>query len=90
MPELPEVEAARRLIEPAMHRARFDRVVLRRADLRRAFPPDFAARLTGTTVEGVTRRAKYLVLPLSSGETLVMHLGMSGDFGVRSREASRC
>ena len=62
--------------------ARFDRVLLRRANLRRAFPPDFAARLTGTTVDAVTRRAKYLVLPLSSGEMLVMHLGMSGDLRV--------
>ena len=66
-----------------MSGARFDRVLLRRADLRRAFPPDFAARLTGTRVDAVTRRAKYLVLPLSSGETLVMHLGMSGDFRVK-------
>lgn len=65
-----------------MSGARFERVRLRRPDLRRAFPPDFAARLTGRTVQAVTRRAKYLVLPLSSGETLVMHLGMSGDFRV--------
>ena len=71
-----------------MSGARFDRVLLRRSDLRRAFPPDFGARLTGTTVEAVTRRAKYLVLPLSSGETLVMHLGMSGDFSVQPREAA--
>jgi len=82
VPELPEVEAARRLLEPAMSGARFERVVLRRADLRSAFPPGFAARLTGSTVQAVARRAKYLVLPLSSGETLVMHLGMSGDFRV--------
>ena len=88
MPELPEVEAVRRLIEPAMRGSRFDRVLLRRPDLRRAFPADFAARLTATTVAAVTRRAKYLVLPLSSGETLVMHLGMSGDFSVQSRDAS--
>ena len=65
-----------------MSGARFDRVLLRRANLRRAFAPDFAARLIGATVDAVTRRAKYLVLPLSSGETLVMHLGMSGDFRV--------
>jgi formamidopyrimidine-DNA glycosylase len=84
VPELPEVEAVRRLIEPAMRGARFDRVLLRRPDLRRAFPVDFAARLTSTTVAAVTRRAKYLVLPLSSGETLVMHLGMSGDFSVHT------
>jgi formamidopyrimidine-DNA glycosylase len=66
--------------------ARFERVVLRRQDLRRAFAPDFASRLTGATVEAVTRRAKYLLLPLSTGETLVMHLGMSGDFSVAPRE----
>lgn len=82
MPELPEVEAARRLLEPAMRGARFERVLVRRPDLRRAFPADFAGRLTGTTVDAVTRRAKYLLLPLSSGDVLLMHLGMSGDFRV--------
>lgn len=82
MPELPEVEAARRLLEPAMRGARFERVLVRRPDLRRAFPPDFAGRLTGATVSAVTRRAKYLLLPLSSGDMLLMHLGMSGDFRV--------
>lgn len=72
-----------------MSGARFERVRLRRPDLRRAFPPDFAERLTGRTVQAVTRRAKYLVLPLSSGETLVMHLGMSGDFRVECRHDGR-
>lgn len=84
MPELPEVEATRRLLEPVMLGARFERVVLRRANLRRAFVPDFAARLTGTTVTDVGRRAKHLVLALSSGETLLIHLGMTGDFRVES------
>ena len=82
VPELPEVEAARRLLEPAMRGARFDRVLVRRPDLRRAFPTDFAARLVGSTAIEVGRRAKYLLVPLSSGDTLVMHLGMSGDFRV--------
>jgi formamidopyrimidine-DNA glycosylase len=82
VPELPEVEGARRLLAPAMREARFERVLLRRANLRRAFPPDFSARLTGATVLDVGRRAKYLQLPLSTGEVLVMHLGMSGDFRV--------
>ena len=84
VPELPEVEATRRLLEPAMRGARFDRVVLRRANLRRAFVPDFAARLTGATVLDVGRRAKHLLLALSSGDTLLMHLGMTGDFRVES------
>jgi formamidopyrimidine-DNA glycosylase len=82
MPELPEVEAARRLIDPAMRQARFDRVLLRRSNLRRAFAPDFVARLTGATVLDVGRRAKHLLLTLSTGDTLVMHLGMSGDLRV--------
>lgn len=84
MPELPEVEAARRLLEPAMRGARFERVLVRRANLRRDFPTDFAVRLAGTTVVEVERRAKYLVLPLSSGDTLLMHLGMSGGFRVEA------
>lgn len=82
MPELPEVEAARRLLEPAMMGARITGVQVRRANLRRPFPSDFAARLVGTTVSNVGRRAKYLMLALSSGETLVMHLGMTGHFRV--------
>lgn len=62
--------------------ARFVRVLLRRPDLRVPFPRNFRARLTGTTALSVDRRAKYLVVPLSSGETLLMHLGMSGSFEI--------
>jgi formamidopyrimidine-DNA glycosylase len=80
MPELPEVEAARRELEPVMHGARFERVLVRRPDLRRPFPRRFAARLSGRTVRALTRRGKYLLAELSSDETLLMHLGMSGSF----------
>ncbi len=82
MPELPEVESVRRRIAPAMVRARIEAVDLRRPDLRKPFPPRFVKRLTGQTVIALTRRAKYLVAALSSGETLLMHLGMSGSFRV--------
>jgi formamidopyrimidine-DNA glycosylase len=82
LPELPEVEIVRRRLEPAMSGARFARVLVHRPDLRIPFPKRFAARLTGETVVTLTRRAKYLVAGLSSGETLVMHLGMSGSFRV--------
>ena len=61
---------------------RFVRVILNRPDLRTPFPPRFAARLTGRTALSVDRRAKYLLVPLSSGETLIMHLGMSGWFEI--------
>lgn len=82
MPELPEVEAVRRRLEPVMARQRFTRVRVNRPDLRIPFPPRFAARLTGRTALAVQRRAKYLLVPVSSGETLVMHLGMSGSFEI--------
>src|ERR1700754_2015625 len=62
--------------------ARIERALARRADLRYPFPPDFTARLEGQTVDAVRRRAKYLVVELSSGDRLVMHLGMSGSFRV--------
>src|SRR6202142_505412 len=82
MPELPEVETVRRGLEPAMDGARFTKVEVRRGDLRWPLPKDFAQRLKGTTVRGLGRRAKYLLADLSSGEVLVMHLGMSGSFHV--------
>jgi formamidopyrimidine-DNA glycosylase len=87
MPELPEVEAVRRRLEPVMARKRFTRVTVNRPDLRIPFPPRFSARLTGWTVLAVHRRAKYLLVPVSSGETLVMHLGMSGSFEIDVRRA---
>ena len=88
LPELPEVEATRRRIAPAMVRARITAVDLRRADLRGPFPRRFAERLTGQTILTLTRRAKYLLASLSSGETLLVHLGMSGSFRV-VRERAR-
>lgn len=91
MPELPEVETVRQMLEPAMQGARFRRVILNRPNLRIPFPSNFVERLRGKTVDAVTRRGKYLVIALSSGESLIMHLGMSGWFhvnaiGDRSRE----
>ena len=82
MPELPEVETVRRGLEPALVGARFSRVTLRRPNLRFAFPERFAERLEGRRVRALARRAKYLTAHLDSGETLVMHLGMSGRFDV--------
>src|SRR5437870_3246682 len=82
MPELPEVETVRRGLAPVMEGARFVAVEARRPDLRWAFPENFARRVTGTIVEGLGRRAKYLLADLSSAEVLIMHLGMSGSFRV--------
>ncbi len=65
-----------------MEGSTFVQVDLRRRNLRRAFAPRFAARLTGTAVRSLERRGKFLIAALSSDEVLVMHLGMSGSFHV--------
>jgi len=82
MPELPEVETVRRGLAPVMEGARFTKVIAHRGDLRWPLAQDFVARLEGKRVEGLGRRAKYLLADLSSGDVLVMHLGMSGSFRV--------
>jgi formamidopyrimidine-DNA glycosylase len=80
VPELPEVELVRLELQPIMEAAHFESVVINRPNLRTAFPPDFADRLVGHAVRSLQRRGKYLLAALSSDETLVMHLGMSGSF----------
>src|SRR5881394_1436065 len=82
MPELPEVETVRRGLQPAMEGAKIVKAEVRRKDLRFPFQKDFIARLEGSTVTGLGRRAKYLLADLSSGDVLLMHLGMSGSFRV--------
>src|ERR1700728_2474541 len=89
MPELPEVETVRRGLEPAMENARFVKVEVRRRDLRWPLPKDFAQRLEGKKVTGIGRRAKYLIADLSSGDVLIMHLGMSGSFHVFRENSDR-
>ncbi len=78
MPELPEVETTVRGLEQVLLRRRIARVEARRPDLRRALPPDLGQRLTGATVTGLSRRAKYGLIATDRGDTLVFHLGMSG------------
>ena len=82
MPELPEVETVRRGLQPAMEGAEIVKAEVRRKDLRFPFQKDFVTRLEGQTVTGLGRRAKYLMADLSSGDVLLMHLGMSGSFRV--------
>jgi formamidopyrimidine-DNA glycosylase len=93
MPELPEVETVRRGLEPVMDGARLSKVEARRQDLRWPLPQGFVGHLEGKTVRGLGRRGKYLLLDLSSGDVLMMHLGMSGSFhvfkGGRAKDTAR-
>ena len=86
VPELPEVETTVRGLRPVLEGRRLVRVDPRRADLRRAFPPDLRQRLTGATVTGLGRRAKYGLIDTDRGHTLIFHLGMSGRWRVDAAE----
>lgn len=88
MPELPEVETVRRGLEPALSGARLSRVRANRPDLRFPLPEGFVQRLTGAKILRLDRRAKYLLAPLDRGDTLVMHLGMTGRFEIAAPEGS--
>jgi len=89
MPELPEVETVRRGLEPSMAGSWIKKVEQRRKDLRFPFPKDFATRLTGRTIVGLSRRAKYLLIDLDDEMVLICHLGMSGSFRVENKGKSR-
>ncbi len=89
MPELPEVETVRRGLAPHLEGARLARVIQNRPDLRFPLPERFVARLEGATVEALERRAKYMLARLDTGETLVIHLGMTGRFMVDGPDPSK-
>ncbi len=78
MPELPEVETVRRGLLPVMEGNVIADAEVRRPDLRWPFPERMAERLQGQIVRNLRRRSKYILLDLSSQETLIIHLGMSG------------
>lgn len=78
MPELPEVETVRQGLLPVLEGRRIAHAQVNRPDLRWPLPERMEERLTGQTVTALRRRSKYLLADLSSGETLIVHLGMSG------------
>jgi formamidopyrimidine-DNA glycosylase len=78
MPELPEVETVRRGLALKMTGRHIVQAELRRADLRRPFPPMLARTLTGAKIGKLGRRGKYILIELDDNGTLLLHLGMSG------------
>ena len=78
MPELPEVETVARGLAPAMIGRRVQQVTLNRNGLRFPFPSDLVKRIEGQEITSIMRRAKYLLISLSSGDVVLAHLGMSG------------
>jgi len=82
MPELPEVETVRRGLAPVLASQRLARVEARRPDLRWPLPDGFVQRLTGARVLRLDRRGKYILAQLDRGDTLIIHLGMTGRFEI--------
>jgi len=89
MPELPEVETTVRGLARYLDGERIARVSVNRPDLRRPFPPDLVQTMTGATVTGLGRRAKYGLIHLDRGQTMVFHLGMSGRWRIEPDKPDR-
>jgi len=78
MPELPEVETVRRGLVPVLEGNTISQADVNRPDLRWPFPENMAERLSGAKILGLRRRSKYILVDLSTAESLLIHLGMSG------------
>ena len=89
MPELPEVETVRRGLAPVLEGARIAQAQVNRPDLRWPFPDRMAERLSGARIERLRRRSKYILADLDTGETLIVHLGMSGRMIISAPEGAR-
>ncbi len=88
MPELPEVEVLRRSLEPRLLDRRIERVEVRSPALREPLNRRSLGRLANRRIEGLRRRAKYLLIDLEGASTLVIHLGMSGRFTIVPADAA--
>ena len=86
MPELPEVETTVAGLRSVLQGSVLTRVEPRRADLRFPIPVDLRQRLTGATVTGLSRRAKYGLIETDRGDMMIFHLGMSGRWRIDPME----
>ena len=82
MPELPEVETVMRGLRARLEGRVIARAAVHRPDLRWAVPPGLASRLCGARVQGFRRRGKYILMRLDGGDSVLVHLGMSGRMNV--------
>lgn len=86
MPELPEVETTVAGLRSVLQGSVLTRVEPRRADLRWPIPVDLRQRMTGATVTGLSRRAKYGLIETDRGDMMIFHLGMSGRWRIDPAE----
>ena len=78
MPELPEVETIKNALIKAIDKANIISVRVFNNRFRKIIPDDFAKRIEGSQIIMISRRAKYLIITLNNGLSIIWHLGMSG------------
>jgi formamidopyrimidine-DNA glycosylase len=88
MPELPEVETTRRGLTPHLIGRRVASITVYDPRLRWPVPGDLAARLVGRTIDALDRRSKYLLFRVG-GDTLLVHLGMTGSLRILTAPLAR-
>lgn len=84
MPELPEVETIKEALKKSVEGARIDSVIVRNKKFRQPVPDDFADTIKNGTITKIYRKAKYIVLDLDNGNSIIWHLGMSGKIKIIS------
>ena len=84
MPELPEVETVRKGLQQYMEGQSIGMVEVFTSKLRWELPESFEKNLINQTITTIARRGKYLILEVSNGHCLIVHLGMTGSFAIFS------
>lgn len=78
MPELPEVETIKNALQKAVDKSNITKVVVNNNRFRELIPNDFAKRIVNSKIVSLQRIAKYIILALDNGLSIIWHLGMSG------------
>ena len=89
MPELPEVETVSQGIKSKLLNHKIRKVIVKRRDLRFRMDTKLEQKITNTKINSVSRRAKYILINLDNGLTVIIHLGMSGRIVVEDLKSSK-
>jgi formamidopyrimidine-DNA glycosylase len=89
MPELPEVETVSQGINSKLLNHKISKVIVKRRDLRFRMDTKLEQKITNTKINSVSRRAKYILINLDNGLTVIIHLGMSGRIVVEDLKSSK-
>ena len=89
MPELPEVETVSQGIKSKLLNHKISKVIVKRRDLRFRMDTKLEQKITNTKINSVSRRAKYILINLDNGLTVIIHLGMSGRIVVEDLKSSK-